>query len=75
MESRLLIALLIMVAGNLYWWYRYHQAEGDSTIDGREREERLNELQDHWVRFTCVAIVIIMLLAPLIQAALHSGLA
>ncbi len=75
MESRLLIALLIMVAGNLYWWYRYQKTEADRSIDGREREERLNALQDHWVSFTCVAIVIIMLLAPLVQAVLHSGAA
>ncbi|SHI18723.1 hypothetical protein [Ferrimonas marina] len=75
MESRLLIVMLVMVAGNLYWWYRYRHTEANRNIDGREREEQLAELQDHWVQFTCVAIIIIMVLAPLAHAILQSGLA
>ncbi|GAA4888962.1 hypothetical protein [Ferrimonas pelagia] len=73
MESRLLVVLMIMLVGNLYWWHRYRQAQANDNIDGREREEQLNQLQDHWVQFTCVAIIIIMLLAPLAYAVLKSG--
>ncbi|MBY6185035.1 hypothetical protein KUV89_00065 [Marinobacter hydrocarbonoclasticus] len=65
MVARLVIVVAILILGNLYWWVRYRQAETNRNIDGREREEQLDALQDRWVQFTCVSIMLIMLLAPL----------
>ncbi|ADN76579.1 hypothetical protein Fbal_2377 [Ferrimonas balearica DSM 9799] len=72
MLTRLLIVLTILIAGNVYWWVRYRQAETNRNIDGREREAQLDALQDRWVQFTCISILLIMLLAPLGNAVLQS---
>ncbi len=72
MAARLLIVLAILIFGNLYWWVRYRQTETNRNIDGREREAQLDALQDRWVQFTCVSIMLIMVLAPLGKAVSQS---
>ncbi|MBY5992071.1 hypothetical protein [Ferrimonas balearica] len=68
MLARLTIVLLILVLGNLYWWTRYRQTQTNRNIDGREREAQLDQLQDRWVQFTCVSIMLIMFLTPFAHA-------
>ncbi|SDJ42898.1 MULTISPECIES: hypothetical protein [Ferrimonas] len=73
MEWRVLTALAVLMIGNGYWAFRYYQTQHNKNIDGRQRISELENLQDHWLQFSTVAILLIMLLAPLARQALLSG--
>lgn len=66
MASKMFIVLSLVVAGNLYWWYRYKKLAANKSGNLREWEERLEQVQDRWVQFTCVAIMLIMILTPFV---------
>ncbi|WP_028117435.1 hypothetical protein [Ferrimonas senticii] len=70
MEARLLIVFSIFVLGNLYWGYRYFSAYKDSSLGKGERQEALEDIEDYWLQFACVAIIIIMLIAPIANSIL-----
>ncbi|TKB47352.1 hypothetical protein FCL40_16005 [Ferrimonas sediminicola] len=73
MEWRLFTALAVLIIGNGYWALRYYQARHQTGWDENRRVAEMESLQDHWLQFSTVAIILIMLLAPLARQALLSG--
>lgn len=65
METRLLIVFSIFILGNLYWGYRYLRIYRQQQIPKQLREEALDEIQDHWIQFSCIAVIIVLLIAPI----------
>ncbi|QIZ76146.1 hypothetical protein [Ferrimonas lipolytica] len=64
METRLLIVFAIFLSGNLYWCYRYLEVAKNTDISTQQREDMKESIQDNWVQFACIAIIITMLMAP-----------
>ncbi|TKB50105.1 hypothetical protein [Ferrimonas aestuarii] len=73
MEWRLFVVFFVLIAGNCYWGYRYYFAQHNKNIDGRERMEQLDDIQDHWLQFSGIALMLIMLLTPLARQALEGA--
>lgn len=73
MEWRLLTALAVLIIGNGYWALRYYQACRQRNWSKQQRVAEIENLQDHWLQFSTVAIILIMLLAPLARQAMLSG--
>ena len=73
MEWRLLTALAVLIIGNGYWALRYYQATRQNNRSDQQRVAEMESLQDHWLQFSTVAIILIMLLAPLARQAMLSG--
>ncbi|WP_298444423.1 hypothetical protein [uncultured Ferrimonas sp.] len=65
MEARLLLVLAIFIFGNLYWGYRYFRAAKQPPDRSIDKQQQLEQISDYWVQFSCVAIILVMLIAPI----------